>query len=183
MRGKAMVALGRVVLAKRERVIMLQPWEKGLMGTTLRYPYEVRNSKDYFYDIPDVKVAPDMLKLAEHILSSKEATFDPTLFVDRYEQAVLQLLGKKRQGMPAATVRPFVAPTTVVNLMDALRRSIAEDAKAIGTPKKATTPKPKKGKERILGQGELLLPIAGRKEQPETKTKPATQPTSRRKSG
>ena len=150
MRGKAMVALGRVVLAKRERVIMLQPWEKGLMGTTLRYPYEVRDSKDYFYDIPDVKVAPDMLKLAEHILSSKEATFDPTLFVDRYEQAVLQLLEKKRRGMPAATVRPFVAPTTVVNLMDALRRSIAEDAKAIGTPKKATTPKPKKGKERIL---------------------------------
>ena len=183
MRGKAMVALGRVVLAKRERVIMLQPWEKGLMGTTLRYPYEVRDSKDYFYDIPDVKVAPDMLKLAEHILSSKEATFDPTLFVDRYEQAVLQLLEKKRQGMPAATVRPFVAPTTVVNLMDALRRSIAEDAKAIGTPKKAATPKPKKGKERILGQGELLLPIAGRKEQPETETKPATQPTSRRKSG
>ena len=183
MRGKAMVALGRVVLAKRERVIMLQPWEKGLMGTTLRYPYEVRDSKDYFYDIPDVKVAPDMLKLAEHILSSKEATFDPTLFVDRYEQAVLQLLEKKRQGMPAATVRPFVAPTTVVNLMDALRRSIAEDAKAIGTPKKATTPKPKKGKERVLGQGELLLPIAGRKEQPETETKPATQPTSRRKSG
>ena len=183
MRGKAMVALGRVVLAKRERVIMLQPWEKGLMGTTLRYPYEVRDSKDYFYDIPDVKVAPDMLKLAEHILSSKEATFDPTLFVDRYEQAVLQLLEKKRQGMPAATVRPFVAPTTVVNLMDALRRSIAEDAKAIGTPKKAATPKPKKGKERVLGQGELLLPIAGRKEQPETETKPATQPTSRRKSG
>jgi Ku protein len=139
MRGKAMVALGRVVLAKRERVIMLQPWEKGLMGTTLRYPYEVRDSKDYFYDIPDVKVAPDMLKLAEHILSSKEVTFEPTLFVDRYEQAVLQLLEKKRQGMPAATVRPFVAPTTVVNLMDALRRGIAEDAKAIGTPKKATT--------------------------------------------
>ena len=183
MRGKAMVALGRVVLAKRERVIMLQPWEKGLMGTTLRYPYEVRDSKDYFYDIPDVKVAPDMLKLAEHILSSKEATFDPTLFVDRYEQAVLQLLEKKRQGMPAATVRPFVAPTTVVNLMDALRRSIAKDAKAIGTPKKAATPKPKKGKERIPGQGELLLPIAGRKKQPETETKPATQPTSRRKSG
>ena len=98
-------------------------------------------------------------------------------------KGIPSLLEKKRQGMPAATVRPFVAPTTVVNLMDALRRSIAEDAKAIGTPKKATTPKPKKGKERILGQGELLLPIAGRKEQPETETKPATQPTSRRKSG
>ena len=53
-------------------MIMLQPWEKGLLGTTLRYPYEVRDSKDYFYDIPDVKIAPDMLTLAEHILKSKE---------------------------------------------------------------------------------------------------------------
>ena len=157
MRGKAMVALGRVVLAKRERVIMLQPWEKGLMGTTLRYPYEVRNSKDYFYDIPDVKVAPDMLKLAEHILSSKEATFDPTLFVDRYEQAVLQLLEKKRQGMPAATVRPFVAPTTVVNLMDALRRSIAEDAKAaVGTTKKAEIAEERRrDRPQDLGEGKV----------------------------
>ncbi len=60
MRGKGMVALGRVVLAKRERVIMLQPWDKGLMGTTLRYPYEVRDARDYFYDIPDVKIAPEV---------------------------------------------------------------------------------------------------------------------------
>src|SRR5207244_3402764 len=66
MRGKSMVALGRIVLAKRERVIMLQPWEKGLMGTTLRYPYELRDSKDYFDDIPDVKLPAEMLKLAEH---------------------------------------------------------------------------------------------------------------------
>ena len=183
MRGKDMVALGRVVLAKRERVIMLQPWEKGLLGTTLRYPYEVRNSKDYFYDIPDVKIAPDMLTLAEHILKSKETTFDPSKFVDRYEQAVIQLLEKKQQGMPAAKAAPFVAPTNVVSLMDALRRSIAEDSKAGRAPKKAATPKPKKGKERIPGQGELLLPIAGRKEQPKAETKPAAQPTSRRKSG
>ena len=73
MRGKAMVALGRVVLAKRERVIMLQPWGKGLMGTTLRYAYEVRDSlaSSYFGDLPDVAVPADMLKLAEHILESK----------------------------------------------------------------------------------------------------------------
>src|ERR1700689_3524088 len=72
MRGKGMVALGRVVLAKRERVIMLQPWDKGLMGTTLRYPYELRDTKEYFDDLPSVKVAPDMLKLAQHILETKE---------------------------------------------------------------------------------------------------------------
>ena len=191
MRGKGMVALGRVVIAKRERVIMLQPWEKGLLGTTLRYPYEVRDSKDYFYDIPDVKIAPDMLKLAEHILQSKEATFDPSKFVDRYEQAVLQLLEKKQQGAPAPKARPFVAPTNVINLMDTLRRSIAEEAKTGAAPTTAAkapatasaTTNPKKAKKRVPGQGELLLPIAGRKEQPKPETKPVAQPASRRKSG
>jgi hypothetical protein len=64
MRGKGMVALGRVVLSKRERIIMLQPWGKGVMGATLRYGYEVRDQKDFFDDLPDVKIAPDMLKLA-----------------------------------------------------------------------------------------------------------------------
>src|SRR4029077_19600786 len=77
MRGKDMVALGRVVLAKRERVIMLQPWEKGLMGATLRSESEVRDSKEYFEEIPDIKVPSDMLQLAEHILESKAADFDP----------------------------------------------------------------------------------------------------------
>ena len=90
MRGKGMVALARVVLAKRERVIMLEPWDKGLMGTTLRYPYEIRDAKEYFDDIPDVKVEPDMLKLAEHILQSKAADFDPAQFVDHYEEAVVE---------------------------------------------------------------------------------------------
>jgi len=69
-----MVALGRVVLSRRERVIALQPWGKGLLGSTLRYVYEVRDAKDYFDNLPDVKVAPGMLKLAEHILNSKRAT-------------------------------------------------------------------------------------------------------------
>src|SRR6516164_10891030 len=73
MRGRDMVALGRVVVAKRERVIALEPYEKGLLGTTLRYAYEVRNAEDYFCDIPDLAIAADMLKLAEHILDSKAA--------------------------------------------------------------------------------------------------------------
>ena len=183
MRGKDMVALGRVVLAKRERVVMLQPWEKGLLGTTLRYPYEVRDSKDYFYDIPDVKIAPDMLTLAEHILKSKETKFDPSKFVDRYEQAVLQLLEKKQQGMPAPKAAPFVAPTNVVSLMDALRRSIAEESKMGAPAKTAAPPQLQKSRKRVPGQRELLLPIAGRKEQPKSETKPAVQPASRRKSG
>src|SRR5579862_8576196 len=58
MRGKGMVALARIVLAKREHVIMLEPWGKGLVATTLRYPYEIRDVKEYFDDIPDAKIAP-----------------------------------------------------------------------------------------------------------------------------
>src|ERR1700727_2939372 len=84
--GKGMVALGRVVLSKRERVIMLQPRGKGLLGATLRYPYEVRDETIYFGDIGDIQIPKDMLALAEHILESKAATFDPTLFHDRYEE-------------------------------------------------------------------------------------------------
>src|SRR5438067_10687056 len=88
MRGKAMVALGRLVLSKRERVVALEPYGKGLLGTTLRYPYEVRNATDYFCDLPDLTIAPDMLTLAQHILASKVAEFDPATFRDRYEEAL-----------------------------------------------------------------------------------------------
>ncbi len=104
MRGKDMVALGRVVLAKRERVIMLQPWDKGLMATTLRYPYEIRDAKEYFEDIPDVKVEPDMLKLAQHILQSKATDFDPSQFVDHYEEAVVGY-AQEETGRPAGIAR------------------------------------------------------------------------------
>src|SRR5215217_8485739 len=89
MRHKSMVALGRLVLAKRERVIALEPYGKGLLGTTLRYPYEVRNASDYLSEVPELALAPDMLTLAAQILESKVAEFDPKAFRDRYEEALL----------------------------------------------------------------------------------------------
>src|SRR6476469_2582179 len=119
MRGKGMAALGRVVLAKRERAIMLQPWDKGLMGTTLRYPYEIRDAKEYFGDIPNVKLEPDMLKLAEQILRSKATDFDPSQFVDRYEEAVVEMVKKKQAGMPVSRELAAPRPQNVLNLMDA----------------------------------------------------------------
>ena len=154
MRGKGMVALGRVVLAKRERVIMLQPWGNGLMGTTLRYPYELRDAKEYFDDIPNVKLEADMLKLAEHILQSKAADFDPAQFVDHYEEAVVEMLKKKEAGLPVSREHAAPRPQNVVNLMDALRRSIAEEKASAA---------PKKGRKRAEGQGEMLLSIPGKK--------------------
>ena len=131
MRGKDMVALGRVVLAKRERVIMLEPWDKGLMATTLRYPYEIRDAKEYFEDIPDVKVEPDMLKLAQHILQNKATDFDLSQFVDHYEEAVVELLRKKQAGLPVSREHAAPRPQNVANLMDALRRSIAGEKSII----------------------------------------------------
>jgi DNA end-binding protein Ku len=169
MRGKNMVVLGRVVLAKRERIIMLQPWGKGVMGSTLRYGYEVRDQKDFFDDLPDVKIAPDMLKLAEHILASKQAEFDPSEFVDHYEEAVVEMLKKKQAGITVPKGQPSARPANVVNLMDALRRSIAGEKKAAP-----------KGKKRIPGQGEMLLPIAGKKGK-EVGAKSVARPTSRQK--
>jgi DNA end-binding protein Ku len=103
MRGKAMVALGRLVLSKRERVIALEAYDKGLLGTTLRYPYEVRKAEDYFCDLPDVSIAPDMLTLAEHILDNKAADFDPATFRDRYEEALLAHLKAKQAGLAQET--------------------------------------------------------------------------------
>jgi DNA end-binding protein Ku len=129
MRGKGMVALGRLVLSKRERVIALEPYDKGLLGTTLRYPYEVRKAEDYFCDLPDLTIAPDMLTLAEHILDSKAAEFDPLTFRDRYEEALLAHLKVKQAGAVPERKPAFAAPHRVINLMEALRRSLAEDKK------------------------------------------------------
>jgi len=90
---------------------------------TLRYPYEVRKEEDYFDDIPDEKIPKDMLDLASHIVKTKEGHFDPSNFDDRYEDALKDLLKKKQEGKPIE--RPERRePTNVVNLMDALRRSI-----------------------------------------------------------
>ena len=71
MKGKGVVALGRIVLNKRERVMALEPFGKGLLGTTLHYAYEVRDAADYFDDIADVKISGEMLKLAQHIMEGK----------------------------------------------------------------------------------------------------------------
>jgi DNA end-binding protein Ku len=172
MRGKHLVALGRVVLSKRERVIMLEPWDKGLIATTLRYPYEIRDAKEYFADISDLTVEPEMLKLAEHILQSKATDFDPSRFVDHYEEAVVEMLKKKQAGIVVSRERAVPRPQNVLNIIDALRRSIAQE--------KAASASPKKPRKRIKGQGEMLLSIPGKKSKGALQ-KPANQLNARSK--
>jgi DNA end-binding protein Ku len=175
MLGKGMVALGRVVLSKRERVIMLEPRGKGLLGATLRYPYEVRDEAIYFGDIAEIQIPKDMLALAEHILDSKAAAFDPSKFHDRYEEAIVAMLNEKKAGMPVSKPRPMPRIVAGTDLMAALRQSIEgakEDTpkaapRASLTPAAAAAPKPAaaaKGKRAAKGgpdQREMLLPIAG----------------------
>ena len=126
----------RLVLSKRERVIALEPYDRGLLGTTLRYPYEVRKAEDYFCDLPE----PDMLTLAEHILDSKAAEFDPATFRDRYEEALLAHLKAKQAGAVPERRKTFAPPQQVINLMEALRRSVAEDTKGAAPRKSAPAP-------------------------------------------
>jgi len=129
IREKGMVALGRVVLTRREHVIMLEAFEKGLLGTTLRYAYEVRDKAGYFEDIPDLKLPAEMKELASHIVKSKSGHFDPTTFQDHYENALVELLRSKQAGRVAEPVKGEPAPQRVINLMDALRASIGADTK------------------------------------------------------
>ncbi|MFL6818049.1 MAG: Ku protein [Bradyrhizobium sp.] len=175
------VAIGRVVLTNREHIIALEPLGNGLMGTLLRYPYEVRSEKDYFDDIQDVKVTKDMLDLAKHIVEKKSGTFEPERFEDHYETALLDLIEKKRSGirLPAKA-----APKTggnVINLMDALKRSLATEEKS-APPAKA---KGKKSRKAAAGQREMLLPISGKRTKVEAKKaeKPGRAPARSRKAG
>jgi DNA end-binding protein Ku len=100
------VAIGRVVLTNREHIISLEPVDKGLMGTLLRYPYEVRDEKEYFDEIQDVKVTKDMLDLAKHIVNQKAADFDPEKCEDHYEEALTELINAKRNGKTIAAKAP-----------------------------------------------------------------------------
>jgi DNA end-binding protein Ku len=175
MRDKRMVALGRIVLAKRERVIALEPYGKGLLGTTLRYAYEVRKPEEYFDGIQDIKVPGEMLKLAEHIVDTKKGDFEPAEFEDHYETALVELLRKKQAGFkPPKHKEQAAAPRNVINLMDALRRSVAAE-------RGAAPAQGKKGRKRVEGQREMLLPIEGGERAPQRAA--AKKPSARRKAG
>jgi DNA end-binding protein Ku len=126
IRKEGMVALGRVVFTSREHVIALEPRGKGLLGVTLRYPYEIRKEDQYFDEIEDEKIPKDMLELASHIVETKSGHFNPDKFEDHYEEALKDLLKKKRAGEKIEAPKER-EPAKVINLMDALRRSVSAE--------------------------------------------------------
>lgn len=124
MKKSDRVALARIVLTNREHVMAIEPLGKGLVGTTLRYPYELRDESEYFDDIRTAKITKDMVELAGHILQSKAAHFDPSKFKDEYEDALKALVRRKAAGKPIKTPAREERPDNVVNLMDALKQSL-----------------------------------------------------------
>lgn len=165
------VAIGRVVLTNREHIIALEPMDKGLVGTLLRYPYEVRSEQEYFEEIQDVKVTKDMLDLARHIVNQKAGRFDPDKFEDHYETALVDLINQKRAGK---TIRPKEQPKgeNVVDLMEALRKSVGSAAAGAKVQTKAAPKKTAKTpRKAAAGQKEMLMPIAGKKPAKETAAK------------
>lgn len=124
MKDKDRVALARIVLSNREHIIALEPLGKGLLGTTLRYPYELRDEDDYFDGIKSPRISKDMIELASHILDSKASHFDPSKFKDEYENALKAMVKRKAAGKPMKAPERAEKRDNAVSLMDALRGSL-----------------------------------------------------------
>jgi DNA end-binding protein Ku len=157
MRSEKMVGLARVVLFRRERILMLEPRDKGIVATSLHYANEVHAAANYFDEIPDLDLPKQMLELATHIIDKMSGNFEPDQFQDRYENALIELIRSKQHGMPVKP-QPTHRQTNVINLMDALRRSVEgatatadrETAKKPASKARAATSRAK-GKARRAG--------------------------------
>jgi DNA end-binding protein Ku len=139
MARKKMAGIARIVLYRRERPAMIEPFGKGLLLTTLRYDNNVRKPEGLFADLARAKIDGEMIDLASHIIDQRKAKFDPSKFEDRYENALLELIRAKQAGRKPPTARPVAKPSNVVNLFDALKKSLAADG-----GKKRTAPPTRK---------------------------------------
>ena len=196
MRDKSMVAFGRVVLSKREHVVMLQPRGKGLLGTTLRYPYEIRTTRSISAILARSKsrrtcwLSPSIFSIAKRRRST------PRNSTIAMKKAVVTMLNEKKAGMPVAKQRPMPRIVAGTDLMAALRQSIdkakeeapktaakqAPPAAAAAAAAKSTpAPKGKRAAKGASDQREMLLPIAGGAPAKEAVEKQATQKPGARK--
>ncbi len=123
--------IARIVLYRRERPVMIEPFDKGLLLTTLRYDKTVRKPDEIFRGMAKTKIDPELIDLATHIIDKKQASFDPSGFEDRYEEALLALIQAKQKGKKPPVVQAAERPANVVNLFDALKKSLAGDDDAV----------------------------------------------------
>jgi DNA end-binding protein Ku len=146
MAAEGVAGLGRAVISRRERLLVMEPRGKGMLATVLHYNYEVRDDQAYFESIPDVEVPEEMLDLAKHIIQKKMGHFDILKFEDRYENALIAMIRAKQAGRPVEAAAPQ-QPANVINLMDALRKSIAAEKGGLKEAQ-ADEKKPAKGPSR-----------------------------------
>ena len=152
MEKSGQIALGRVVIGTRERILALEPRDKGILAYTIRTDAEVRKPDEIFGGISDKAADPAMIAIAEKIIEQQEGPFDPSQFVDRYEEALKALIEDKKKGhKPAKVAEPD--DTNVVDLMSALRASLSAKGKAPAAEPKAKAKKsaPAKPKARKTG--------------------------------
>jgi DNA end-binding protein Ku len=125
MQAAGKVAIARLVMSSRERIVTIGAREKGMFVTTLRDPREVRSTSTYFDEIPDIKADPEMLQLAEKLIEQKVTHFQPEKYEDRYETALMEMIKEKLKGH-----KPIIAAApergNVINLMDALKASLGQ---------------------------------------------------------
>jgi DNA end-binding protein Ku len=170
MRDKNVVGIGRVVISRRERIMMLEPLGKGILATVLRYAYEVRGEEAYFEEIPDHKIPEELSDMAQVIIDKKIGHFVPSEFTDRYEDAVVALIRTKQAGLPAKPAEEVARPSNVVSILDALRKSIAAEG--------AAAPKP--GKTQAAPEAPVAKPKAPSKTKAGA-AKPAAAPAKTRR--
>jgi Ku protein len=137
MEDKGRVALARIVFANREHIMAIEPWGKGMLGTTLRYDHEVRDEREFFKGLPSPRVPKEMVELASHILDKKGGHFDPAKFKDEYELALRKLVKRKASGKTIERQEPVEDRSNVIDLMDALRQSLKGRRNATRKPKAA----------------------------------------------
>jgi len=143
MSARKMAGLARIVLYQRERPVVIEPLGKGMMLTTLRYGDTVRQTSAVLANIKAAKSDDEMTALAEHIIDKKLGKFDTAQFEDRYENALLELVRAKKAGKKAPKPKAAPRPSNVVNLFDALKKSLSSDAEAGGKPAAKTSSRPK----------------------------------------
>lgn len=188
LRQTGKTAIGQVVINGQERVVGIRPLGRGLLGNALRYQDEIRKPEMFFDTVADARVDEDQLAIMEQIIARKSRPFDPGRFHDRYQTAVRELIEEKLAGkLPA---KPAERPTAqVINLMDALKRSLAEE-EAAKVPASGRAAAVKKSAAKSGGkaaapssQRSLLLPVdgGGRKPRPAAAETPQEPAKKRRK--
>jgi DNA end-binding protein Ku len=151
MSREGVIGLARIVLSSRERPFLVEPMGAGLRGVTLRFSHEVRAAEDYFDEVPKMKLPAEMMKLAQHIIKTKSGEFDPSMLEDHYRTALVRVLRKKQRTRPAPA--PALKPSheNVVNLLDALRRSIAAERSPKPAPKRGIAKPARRPRARRAG--------------------------------